>query len=260
MIGRIILGVLVLGALSSGSSSRTPKKRASVKRLPRKRPVPALPAPLRFSRIACERRIVEERVEHDDYGVLRAATRYAACGWDPSPWTLMVWTDEEESAEAFVLSPHPDVSEADLRVSVLWSSSRALGDKNFRSYARDIDRDERFQNRLIHRYREDACALGTFLVDVTFQDEKVSFFHRPKSLGKAKLLIPDEPTVALSPPNPFDERIAQFILLQEQYEGAQERIRERKLPEGIEVAALTELEEIYQDEVAAFEGEKSGGK
>lgn len=259
MIGRILLGLFVLGALSSGSSSKADDEEAPMKRLPKKASIPELPKPSRFSRIACDRRIVEERVEYDDYGALRAATRHAACGWDPCPWTLTVWTDESQNAEVFMLSPHPHASEDVLRVSVRWSISMEAGDSNFR-YASQIDRDERFQNRLIHRYDEDESERGTFMIDVKFHDEKVTFFHRPKSDGKAKLLIPAETTAPRLPPNPFEERIARFVLLQEQYEEAKVRIRERRLPEVIEIAVLAELEEVYQNEVAAFEGEKHGGK
>ena len=248
-----VLAVLALAVSSSGSSSEAPAKRE------KKEPVLRLPPPPRWKRLQSERRIVTEQVGHDDYGVVRSATRYSPSEWEPLPWTLTVWRDADEDAEVFTLVPHRDVSEHDLKVSVLWSSYMKPGDENFRHRADQIGRDERFHNRLIDR---DGKGSGTYLIEVRFSGDKVSFFHRPKQkqlpekrLRSPVLVLPPAP-----PPNPFEERVAAFIRLQEQYEEAKERVSLRKLPQKIELAAYDELDRVYQDEVNKLEeAEQHGG-
>lgn len=264
----VIIGILFCLAvaaleavmLAADEMKRKLNKQESIKRPVAQVPSPQVPSVPRWKRLATERRILTEEVEYDDYGVVRAATRYSPCDWEPLPWTLTVWTDADEDAEVFALVPHREISEDDLRVSVRWSYQEDLSENYFR-YAKQLDRDERFRNRLIHRHDADECERGTFLIEVCFQGDRVSFFHRPKKKQlRQKQLRNSAPVLPpASPPNPFEDRLARFILLQEQYEGAKVRIRERKLPDIIELAALAELEEVYQDEVAA-EAEKRGGK
>lgn len=252
------LAPTLLGAimLAIETIKRKLTKQESISKPVAQVPSPQVPSVPRWKRLATERRVKAELVNHDDYGVVRSATRYSPCEWEPLPWTLTVWTDVDESGEVFTLMPHRDVSEDDLNVSVRRSWHEELCESNFR-HVKQLDRDQRFHNRLIHRYENDAC--GTFLIEVRFQGDKVSFFHRPKEEKVPEKQLQNSAPVSPPPPNPFDERIARFVLLHEQYEGAKVAICERKLPEIIELAALAELEEVYQDEVAA-EAEKRGGK
>jgi len=241
----IIIGGLLLLAAADSSETRKPGKC-----------VPKLPPPSRFKRVLSERRIREEDTEEDDYGLVRRATLYTPCDWEPMPWSLSVWTDPKENADVFALVPHPDAAEAGLRVSVYWSDSKKPGDKFFRDCATQVDRDERFTNRLIHRYK--AGVGGVFLIEVCVQGETVRFYYRPKVtlvLTLDRAALPPAP-----PPNPFEERLDCFILLQEQYEAAKEQALKRGLPKKIELAALDELERVFQDEVSRLEEGADGGR
>jgi hypothetical protein len=159
----------------------------------------------------------------------------------------------------FALTQHEDVAKGDLRVSVWFSSSPAVHDSSFLSRAKEIDRDARYRNRLIHRYTDDDR--GTFLIAVTFQEMRAHFFHIVKGkVAQAKLRLPaPDPSPKDVTSNPFESRAAQFIRIQEQYEEAKERVVKRKLSPIVETAALDELEGMYQVEVERLQEKSENG-
>src|SRR5689334_9053144 len=155
----ILLGVFALKALVNRLDRESAEQSTEARS-------PSLPMPLRFARVHTERLVTEDRVEYDDEGAKRSAIRYSSCEWNPLPWTLTVWTDEAEKAELFALTPHPEVKAGELRVSIrhYWHDKK---DKRlFEEWGKELERDTRFRNRLIHRYVNEP--FGMFMIDVRF--------------------------------------------------------------------------------------------
>jgi len=164
-LGAVVVGAAVAGSEKSSSAKRLPAPEKP-KRLPNK--VGQYPA----------RRVHEWRksVVLDD-GILVPRLIYAPTDSPTTaPWVVFAWYDEARDAEVVAVRFNQALGSADVEFAVHCASTHDADRMNFRSYAKTLWPDDKWNDRVVHRYKH-RTDRGVFLIDVTVNGETIDFYH-----------------------------------------------------------------------------------
>jgi hypothetical protein len=116
---------------------------------------------------------------------------------------VTAWYEERRDREIVSIDFAPSLPQNEIGVVVRKGEELNPDRAEFRSKASVLWPDDKWNNRVVHRYRR-GTATGSFLIDVRVAEETIDFYHestRPPE-AEAPLQLPP-PTVALQLPRAF---------------------------------------------------------